>query len=203
MAAELVTPAAVNFMARYARGLICLALSPDRVRALDLPLMPRRHCSEQSTAFTVSIEAKNGVSTGISAADRAHTIRVASSRSRISRRSRFTRAHLPGSRAQRWGAREEGAHRRGCRARYSRNRLACGGHLRNHPRRRDHGSARGSRRVLPCPRARAIDHRRHRPRPRRRAGARGEAGCRSRPDDRGGSIARGQNATGRSYQFQT
>jgi 3,4-dihydroxy 2-butanone 4-phosphate synthase/GTP cyclohydrolase II len=81
MAAELVTPAAVNFMARYARGLICLALSPERVRALELPLMPRRHCSEQSTAFTVSIEAKNGVSTGISAADRAHTIRVASSRS--------------------------------------------------------------------------------------------------------------------------
>src|SRR5882757_9300581 len=80
MVAELVTPAAVNFMARYARGLICLALSPERVDALELPRMPRRHCGDEVTAFTMSIEAKRGVSTGISAADRAETIRVAASR---------------------------------------------------------------------------------------------------------------------------
>lgn len=75
--AEAVTPEKINFMAKYGRGLICLALAPDTVDHLELPLMTRKNQSPFGTAFTVSIEARNGVSTGISAADRAHTIRVA------------------------------------------------------------------------------------------------------------------------------
>ncbi|MFN9814196.1 MAG: 3,4-dihydroxy-2-butanone-4-phosphate synthase [Deltaproteobacteria bacterium] len=77
MAAEKVSPEAINFMARYARGLICLSLTEERVRALDLPMMVDENRSSRSTAFTISIEARTGVSTGISVHDRAHTIRVA------------------------------------------------------------------------------------------------------------------------------
>jgi 3,4-dihydroxy 2-butanone 4-phosphate synthase/GTP cyclohydrolase II len=77
MAAEKVTPDAINFMAKYARGLICLTLTEERVRQLELPMMVEDNRSARATAFTVSIEARHGVSTGISAADRAHTIRVA------------------------------------------------------------------------------------------------------------------------------
>jgi 3,4-dihydroxy 2-butanone 4-phosphate synthase/GTP cyclohydrolase II len=77
MAAEKVTPEAINFMARFARGLICLSLTDEKVRQLDLPMMVDENRSSRSTAFTISIEARHGVSTGISAADRAHTVRVA------------------------------------------------------------------------------------------------------------------------------
>src|SRR5436190_23992298 len=78
MAAELVTPEAINFMARWGRGLICLTLTEDKADSLDLPLQrTRRGGPPLGTAFTVSIEARHGVSTGISAADRAHTIRTA------------------------------------------------------------------------------------------------------------------------------
>jgi len=75
--AQMATPEAINFMARFGRGLICLALTPERVRELGLSLMPRHNESRHETAFTVSIEAKEGVSTGISAPDRAHTIATA------------------------------------------------------------------------------------------------------------------------------
>ena len=77
MAAELCTPEAINFMAKYGRGLICLSLIPDQVERLGLPLMVRDNQSPFETAFTVSIEAREGVTTGISAHDRAHTIRTA------------------------------------------------------------------------------------------------------------------------------
>ena len=77
MAAEKVTPEAINFMAKYGRGLICLSLHPDIVERLGLPLMVHNNRSRFQTAFTVSVEAKNGVTTGISAADRAHTILTA------------------------------------------------------------------------------------------------------------------------------
>ncbi len=79
MAAEAITPAAINFMAKYGRGLICLALDEEIVNRLELPLMsaPGRNGPPLGTAFTVSIEARTGVTTGISAADRAHTIKVA------------------------------------------------------------------------------------------------------------------------------
>ncbi len=77
IAAEKVTPEAINFMAKYGRGLICLALSPENVEKLKLPLMVYDNRSPYKTAFTVSIEARQGVTTGISAADRAHTILTA------------------------------------------------------------------------------------------------------------------------------
>jgi 3,4-dihydroxy 2-butanone 4-phosphate synthase/GTP cyclohydrolase II len=77
MAAEKVTPAAVNFMATHGRGLICLSLTEERIRQLNLPLMVHDNTSPYQTAFTVSIEAARGVTTGISAADRATTVRAA------------------------------------------------------------------------------------------------------------------------------
>ncbi len=75
--AQFATPDKVNFMARHARGLICLAMTGHRIEQLGLPLMSPSNGTRHQTAFTVSIEAKHGVTTGISAHDRAHTIAVA------------------------------------------------------------------------------------------------------------------------------
>ena len=75
--AQMATPDAINFMARYGRGLICLALGKARVEQLGLDLMSRHNGTRHETAFTVSIEARDGVTTGISAADRARTVAVA------------------------------------------------------------------------------------------------------------------------------
>ncbi len=80
LAAEHVTPAAINFMARFGRGLICLTLTRDRCERLRLPPMATRNGTKHGTAFTVSIEAAEGVSTGISAADRARTVQAAVAR---------------------------------------------------------------------------------------------------------------------------
>ena len=77
LAAQFVTPEAVNFMAKNARGLICLSLTEEQVKRLGLTMMVSENQSTYSTAFTVSIEAAQGVSTGISAADRAATVRAA------------------------------------------------------------------------------------------------------------------------------
>jgi 3,4-dihydroxy 2-butanone 4-phosphate synthase/GTP cyclohydrolase II len=77
LAAQFATPDAINFMAKEARGLICLALTPERCDDLGLDLMAAKNESPYETAFTVSIEAREGVTTGISAGDRAHTIQVA------------------------------------------------------------------------------------------------------------------------------
>jgi 3,4-dihydroxy 2-butanone 4-phosphate synthase/GTP cyclohydrolase II len=77
LAADCVTPEAVNFMAKYGRGLICLTLTKERCERLRLPLMVSDNAAPHSTAFTVSIEAARGVTTGISAADRATTVRAA------------------------------------------------------------------------------------------------------------------------------
>ncbi len=76
IASEMVTPEAINFMAKYGRGLICLTLTEDRTRELGLPMMVDDNQSRFGTPFTVSIDARNGVSTGISAADRSHTIKI-------------------------------------------------------------------------------------------------------------------------------
>jgi len=75
--AQFATPAQVNFMAKHGRGLICLSITRDRAKLLDLDMMARENRESMKTAFTVSIEAKEGVTTGISAHDRAHTIAVA------------------------------------------------------------------------------------------------------------------------------
>ena len=77
IAAEKVTPEAINFMAREGRGLICLSMTEERADRLELPLMVQKNSSSFGTAFTISIEARTGVSTGISAGDRARTIQVA------------------------------------------------------------------------------------------------------------------------------
>ena len=75
-AADKVTPEAINFMARFARGLVCVSLTPSRCDALELPLMVEKNTSTHGTAFTVSVEAKEGTTTGISAHDRAATVRA-------------------------------------------------------------------------------------------------------------------------------
>lgn len=75
--ADAADASAINFMARFGRGLICLAMTPARIDALELPLLPQSNRGSRETAFTVSIEAAEGVSTGISAADRALTIATA------------------------------------------------------------------------------------------------------------------------------
>jgi 3,4-dihydroxy 2-butanone 4-phosphate synthase/GTP cyclohydrolase II len=75
--AQMATPAVINFMAKHGRGLICLALTRQRVEQLGLPLMPQQNASRLRTAFTVSIEAREGVTTGISAPDRARTVATA------------------------------------------------------------------------------------------------------------------------------
>jgi|GEM_PF-5541488 len=80
LAAEHVTPEAINFMARFGRGLICLTLTRDRCERLRLPPMVARNGTKMGTAFTVSIEAAEGVTTGISAADRARTVQAAVAR---------------------------------------------------------------------------------------------------------------------------
>ena len=77
IAADKVTPGKINFMAKYGRGLICLALTGQRLDDLHIPMMVGENTSKFGTAFTVSIEARHGVTTGISAADRAKTILTA------------------------------------------------------------------------------------------------------------------------------
>jgi 3,4-dihydroxy 2-butanone 4-phosphate synthase/GTP cyclohydrolase II len=91
LAAQFITPDAINFMAKEGRGLICLALTPERCDELGLDLMAAKNESPYETAFTVSIEAREGVTTGISAADRARTIQVA-----IDQRSRPVDLVQPG-----------------------------------------------------------------------------------------------------------
>ncbi len=77
IAAEKITPEAINFMARYGRGLVCLSMTPERLDELEIPLMVSQNSSRFETAFCVSIEAKGTTSTGISASDRANTVRAA------------------------------------------------------------------------------------------------------------------------------
>lgn len=111
LAADFVTPTAINFMATHARGLICLALEANQIDRLGLPLMvgDDRNHSPNKTAFTVSIEAAYGVSTGISASDRAHTIRVASN-PRANPQDIIMPGHIFPIRAQRGGVLKRAGH---------------------------------------------------------------------------------------------
>ena len=77
MPAQMCTPEAVNFMAKHGRGLICLALTQERANELQIPMMTQVNGTPNRTAFTVSIEAREGITTGISAHDRAHTVATA------------------------------------------------------------------------------------------------------------------------------
>ena len=106
--AQMATPEAINFMAKHGRGLICLALTGDRVQELGLPLMSANNESRLRTAFTVSIEAREGITTGISASDRARTIAVAIDPSKGRGDIVQPGPCLPAGGAQRRGA---GAHR--------------------------------------------------------------------------------------------
>jgi 3,4-dihydroxy 2-butanone 4-phosphate synthase/GTP cyclohydrolase II len=110
LAAEKVTPEAINFMAKYARGLICLTLTEETIDRLRLPMMVEKNNASLGTAFTVSIEAREGVTTGISAADRAHTVRVAVAPD-AARGPRLAGAHLPAAREARRRAPAHGADR--------------------------------------------------------------------------------------------
>ena len=98
MAAEKITPEAINFMAKYGRGLVCLAMTEERLDYLRLGQMSAENTSNFGTAFTESIDAKDGVTTGISAYDRAHTIQVAIDPGNAAQRSGASRTHLPASR---------------------------------------------------------------------------------------------------------
>jgi 3,4-dihydroxy 2-butanone 4-phosphate synthase/GTP cyclohydrolase II len=125
MAAEHVTPEAINFMAKHGRGLICLSLSSDLADRLDLPLMVRDNRSRFGTAFTVSIEARRGVTTGISAADRATTIRTAVA-DETTADDLVSPGHVFPIRARKDG--------RLCGSRAARGTQNRGGHLRDHER---------------------------------------------------------------------
>ena len=140
MAVEKVTPEAVNFMAKYARGLICLTLSEEKVRQLDLPMMVDENRSSRTTAFTISIEARHGVTTGISAADRSHTVRTAVAKDArpsdlVSPGHIFPLRARPGGVLQRTGA-----HRGLRRPRAPRGARCVGRDLRDHERRRHDGA---------------------------------------------------------------
>ena len=108
MAAQFATPEAINFMATHGRGLICLTLTGERCDELGLDLMAAKNESPFETAFTVSIEAREGVSTGISAHDRARTIQVAIDPAARAARPGPARPHLP---AEGQARRRPGAHR--------------------------------------------------------------------------------------------
>lgn len=112
LAAEKVTPEAINFMAKEARGLICLAMDEDLVDKLNLPLMATNNQSKFTTNFTVSIEASKGVTTGISAFDRAVTIKAAIGDNATSE-DIVTPGHIFPLRAKKWGVLERKGHTEG------------------------------------------------------------------------------------------
>ena len=109
LAAEFVTPEAINFMAKYGRGLICLTLTEERADYLRLGPMTQENTSRFGTAFTESIEAREGVTTGISAADRAHTIQGGDRSEVDGAGSGSAGACVSAAGAQGWGAGAGGA----------------------------------------------------------------------------------------------
>ena len=147
MAAGKVTPEAINFMAKHGRGLICLAMMPERLNFLEIPLEVSNNAARRDTAFCVSIDAHDGTSTGISAADRARTVKVAISAGREAQGPRS-----PGSRVS-----VAGAARRRARAVWSHGSRRGPGadrgtgigrrDLRNHERGRDHVARAGAHQV--------------------------------------------------------
>ncbi len=147
IAAEKVTPHAINFMARHARGLICLALTPERVEELQLPQQAVENTATFGTAFTVSIDARKDITTGISAADRATTIHVAIDPQSKAERSGAARTYFPieGPKGRRVEACR--ADRRVGRSGQVGRAAACRRHLRDHERRRHDGAGAGADQV--------------------------------------------------------
>ena len=140
LAADHVTPEAINFMARYGRGLICLTLTRERCERLQLPPMAARNGTKHGTAFTVSIEAAEGVTTGISAADRARTVQAAVARDAQRQRPGAARPHLPAAGAGRRRADARRPHRGRLRPRRHGRPDAGRGDLRDHEGRRHDGA---------------------------------------------------------------
>jgi 3,4-dihydroxy 2-butanone 4-phosphate synthase/GTP cyclohydrolase II len=161
--AQMATPDAINFMARHGRGLICLALTKERVDAARPRADGRTNRSRNETAFTVSIEAREGVTTGISAADRARTIAVAIDAPTGPTRSSRPATSSRWSRAARRRAGPRRPYRGGGRRRAARRAQPVGRDLRDHARGRDHGAARRSDGFRQAPRPQD----RHHPRPHR------------------------------------
>ena len=156
MAAEHVSADAINFMATHGRGLICLTLTPERCEELGLQMMVQYNQTPYETAFTVSIEAREGIETGISAKDRAHTIEVACAtatgpRDIIKPGHVFPLRARPGGVLERTGP--DGGLRR---PRAARRRAARRRHLRGHEGRRDDGARARPRRVLRRARPQAL-----------------------------------------------
>ncbi len=139
IAAEHVTPEAINFMAKEGRGLICLSLTPERCDELELPLMSPTNTSSFGTGFTVSIEARQGVTTGISAADRAHTIKTAIDPEKGAR-DLARPGHIFPLRSREGGTLVRVGQTEGSVDLCADRRIKpCRGDLRDHERRRDHG----------------------------------------------------------------
>ena len=145
--AQMATPDAINFMAKHGRGLICLALTKERVDQLGLDLMSRNNGTRHETAFTVSIEAREGVTTGISAADRARTIAVAIDAAKGPEDIVTPGPRLPAGRARRRRAGPRRPYRGGGRRRAARRAQSLGRDLRDHERGRHDGAARRPRRL--------------------------------------------------------
>ncbi len=135
-------------MATHGRGLICLCLTGDRCDELGLPPMTERNETPHGTAFTISIEAREGVTTGISAADRAHTIQVAIDPTQGPRGHRQARPCVPAALPRRWSPPARRADRGGRRPRPAGRPERRRGDLRDHERRRDDGPRPGPGRVL-------------------------------------------------------
>ncbi len=177
MAAQFATPEAINFMAKEGRGLICLSLTAERCDELGLDLMAAKNESPFETPFTVSVEAREGVTTGISAHDRAHTIQVAIDPESRPQGPRAARPRVPAEEPRRRRARAGGPDRGGGRPRAPGRPEPRGRDLRGDERRRHDGARPRTRRLLRPPRA-EHDHRRRPdrlpppPRQARRAGRR-------------------------------
>ena len=160
MAAQFVTPEAINFMAKEARGWICLALTPERCDELGLELMTAKNESALQTPFTITIEARHGVTTGVSAHDRAHTMQVAVDPNERARRPHPAGARQPAEGQARRRARANRPHR-GERRPRSPGRTGPGGRdLRGDERGRLDGARARSRRLLRAPRVEDGDDRR-------------------------------------------
>ncbi len=187
LAADFVTPEAINFMIRHARGLVCLTLTEERCDELALPMMTSKNGTSFGTNFTVSIEAAEGVTTGISAADRARTIQVAVNKGTVPD-DLVQPGHIFPLRAA------EGRRPDACRSYRSRLRPDADGRpdagvgdLRDHQGRRHHGAPARPDRVRQRARPEDRHHRRPDPLPQPERMP-GRAHCRARADDRAGEF---------------
>ncbi len=151
MAAQFATPEAINFMAKEGRGLICLSLTAERCDELGLDLMAAKNESPFETPFTVSVEAREGVTTGISAHDRAHTIQVAIDPESRPRDLVAAGPCLSAEEPRRGRARAGRADRGGGRPRAPGRLEPRGGDLRGDERRRHDGARARTRRLLRAP----------------------------------------------------